>query len=55
MEDVYAALLALGTDKWASSTFEEEGERMTIDATQWSLTVTQSDGTNAQRQQRLSG
>ena len=43
-KDVYAAFVALDTDE-GPSTFEEEGEWLTRDGTQWCLTITQLDGT----------
>lgn len=43
-KDVYAAFLALGTDKWPA-TFEVEGDLMILDGTQWSLTITEQNGT----------
>lgn len=42
-KDLYAAFVALGTDKWPA-TFEVEGDLMILDGTQWSLTITQPDG-----------
>ncbi|TCI46071.1 hypothetical protein EVJ27_06150 [Exiguobacterium sp. SH3S2] len=42
-KDVYAAFLALKTDKWPS-TFEVEGDLMILDGTQWSMTITEPDG-----------
>ncbi|MDL5376540.1 hypothetical protein ACNOIU_03940 [Exiguobacterium mexicanum] len=43
-KDMYTAFLALGTDKWPS-TFEVEGDLIILDGTQWSLMITQPDGT----------
>ncbi|KGI86145.1 hypothetical protein JY98_07800 [Exiguobacterium mexicanum] len=43
-KDVYAAFVALETGEWPS-VFEEEDEWLTRDGTQWSMTITEPDGT----------